>query len=202
MQCMTPDYLLILAAYLFGSISTAIICCKLMRLPDPRTQGSRNPGTTNVARLGGKKAAALTLAGDMLKGLVPVLLGHALDVSAVILAATALAAFLGHLYPVFFAFQGGKGVATALGVSFGLHWPAGLAIAVIWLIMALLFRYSSLSALTAFALAPAVFYWLMPQMPVIIAMLILAVLLFWRHRSNIANLLSGEEGKITFGKKE
>ena len=202
MQVMTPDYLLILGAYLFGSISTAIICCKLMGLPDPRTQGSRNPGATNVARIGGKKAAALTLAGDMLKGLIPVLLGHALDVSIVILAATALAAFLGHLYPIFFAFQGGKGVATALGVSFGLYWPAGLVIAAIWLVMAFLFRYSSLSALTAFALAPAVFYWLTPHIPVVIAMLILAVMLFWRHRSNIVNLLSGKEDKIGFGKKE
>ena len=199
---MNFDYLLILGAYLFGSISTAIIVCKLMGLPDPRTEGSRNPGATNVARLGGKKAAALTLAGDMLKGLIPVLLAHALGASAVILAATALAAFVGHLYPVFFAFQGGKGVATALGVSFGLYWPAGLVIAGIWLLVALVFRYSSLSALTAIALAPAVFYWLMPQMPVVIAMLILAVMLFWRHRENIANLLSGREGKITFGKNQ
>ena len=111
---MNVDYLLIPGAYLFGSISTAIIVCKLMGLPDPRTEGSRNPGATNVARLGGKKAAALTLAGDMLKGLIPVLLAHALDASAVILAATALAAFVGHLYPIFFAFQGGKGVVTAL----------------------------------------------------------------------------------------
>ena len=199
---MNPDYLLIPGGYLFGSISAAIIVCKLMSLPDPRTQGSRNPGATNVARIGGKKAAALTLAGDMLKGLIPVLLAHALDAGAVILAGTALAAFLGHLYPVFFGFQGGKGVATALGVSFGLHWPAGLTIAGIWLLMALVFRYSSLSALTAFALAPAVFYWLMPEPPVVIAMLSLAVMLCWRHRTNIADLLAGREGKITFGKNK
>ncbi|MGB5259892.1 MAG: glycerol-3-phosphate 1-O-acyltransferase PlsY, partial [Gammaproteobacteria bacterium] len=192
---MNPDYLLIPGGYLFGSISTAIIVCKLMGLPDPRTQGSRNPGATNVARIGGKKAAALTLVGDMLKGLIPVLLAHALDAGAVILAGTALAAFLGHLYPVFFGFQGGKGVATALGVSFGLHWPAGLTITGIWLLTALVSRYSSLSALTAIALAPAVFYWLMPAPPVIAAMLILAVMLFWRHRSNIANLRAGREGK-------
>lgn len=198
---MDLNYLLIPGAYLLGSISAAIIVCKLMGLPDPRTQGSRNPGATNVARIGGKKAAALTLLGDMLKGLLPVLVAHALDASALILAGTALAAFLGHLYPVFFGFEGGKGVATALGVSFGLHWPAGLAIAGIWLVMALVFRYSSLSALTAIALSPAVFYWLMPQPPVIAAMAILAVILFWRHRSNIANLLSGKENKISFGKK-
>ena len=146
---MNSLYLLIPAGYLFGSISTAIIVCKLMGLPDPRTQGSRNPGATNVARLGGKKAAALTLAGDMLKGLLPVTIAHALGSDATILAGTALAAFLGHLYPVFFGFQGGKGVATALGVIYGLYWPVGLLTSAVWLIMAVLFRYSSLAALVA-----------------------------------------------------
>ena len=199
---LTDHYLWLLFGYLLGSLSSAIIACHLAGLPDPRTQGSRNPGATNVARIGGKKAAALTLVGDMLKGLIPVLLAHALEPGAMILAGTALAAFLGHLYPVFFGFQGGKGVATALGASFGLHWLAGLAIAGIWLLMAVVFRYSSLSALTAFALAPAVFYWQMPQPPVIVAMSILALMLFWRHRTNIADLLAGREGKITFGKNK
>jgi glycerol-3-phosphate acyltransferase PlsY len=198
---MTWSYLLIPAGYLFGSISTAIIVCKLMGLPDPRTQGSRNPGATNVARIGGKKAAALTLAGDMLKGLIPVLIAHALQADAIILAGTALAAFLGHLYPVFFGFQGGKGVSTSIGVIFGLHWPVGLLTAGIWLVMALVFRYSSLAALTAMLLTPAGFAWLMPQTPVIAAMVIMTILLYWRHRSNIANLLSGKEGKIGFGKE-
>ena len=198
---MTQNLLLVLGGYLFGSISTAIIVCKLMGLPDPRTEGSRNPGATNVARLGGKKAAALTLAGDMLKGLVPVLIAHALQANPTILAATALAAFLGHLYPVFFGFQGGKGVATALGVIYGLYWPVGLLTTGIWLAMAIMFRYSSLAALTAILLTPLGFMWLLPEKPIIIAMVVLTVLLFWRHRSNIANLLSGEEGKISFGKK-
>jgi glycerol-3-phosphate acyltransferase PlsY len=197
---MNPDYLLIPGGYLFGSVSAAIIVCKLMGLPDPRTQGSRNPGATNVARLGGKKAAAITLLGDMLKGLLPVLIAHALDAGAVVLAGTALAAFLGHLYPLFFGFQGGKGVATALGISFGLHWQAGLIISAIWLLMAVVFRYSSLAALTAMALAPVVIYLLIPEPAVVLAMTVLAVLLFWRHRSNIANLLNGKEGKISFGK--
>ena len=197
---MNPEYLLIPGGYLFGSVSAAIIVCRLMGLPDPRTTGSRNPGATNVARIGGKRAAILTLLGDMLKGLVPVLIAHALDAGAVILAGTALAAFLGHLYPLFFGFQGGKGVATALGVSYGLDWRAGLAISAIWLLVALVFRYSSLAALTAIALTPAVFYWLMPEPAIIAAMTVLAVLLFWRHRSNIANLLSGKEGRISFGK--
>ncbi len=198
---MTIDYLLVLGGYLFGSVSTAIIVCKLMGLPDPRTQGSRNPGATNVARLGGKKAAAFTLAGDMLKGLLPVLLAHALHADPTILAATALAAFLGHLYPIFFGFQGGKGVATALGVIYGLYWPVGLFTTGIWLGMALVFRYSSLAALTAILSAPFGFMWLLPEQPIIVAMLVLTAILYWRHRSNIANLLSGKEGKISFGKK-
>ncbi len=198
---MDPHYLLIVAGYLFGSISAAIIVCKFMGLPDPRTEGSRNPGATNVARLGGKKAAALTLLGDMLKGLLPVVAAHALHASATVLAGTALAAFLGHLYPVFFRFQGGKGVATALGVTFGLYWPVGLLVSGIWLVMAVLFRYSSLAALTAVLAIPAGFAWLWPSRPLIIAMCVMVVMLYWRHRSNIANLLSGKEGKIGFGKK-
>jgi len=202
---MTQDLLLVACGYLFGSISTAIIVCKLMGLPDPRTEGSRNPGATNVARLGGKKAAALTLAGDLLKGLVPVLIAKALHADPTILAATALAAFLGHLYPVFFGFQGGKGVATALGVIYGLYWPVGLLTTGIWLAMAIVFRYSSLAALTAILLTPPGFMWLLPapqKTPVVIAMVALTVLLFWRHRSNIANLLSGKEDKIRFGKRD
>ncbi len=199
---MNIDYLLIPVGYLFGSVSTAIIVCRLMGLPDPRTDGSGNPGATNVARLGGKKAAALTLVGDMLKGLIPVVIAHAMHAGPVILAATALAAFLGHLYPVFFGFRGGKGVATALGVIYGLYWPVGLLTTAVWLAMALLFRYSSLAALIAILLMPLGFLWLWPEPAIIIAMCVLTVLLYWRHRSNIANLLSGKEGKISFGKKD
>ena len=198
---MMIDILLVAGGYLLGSISTAIIVCKMMGLPDPRTEGSRNPGATNVARLGGKKAAALTLIGDMLKGLVPVLIAHALHASPTVLAATALAAFLGHLYPVFFGFQGGKGVATALGVIYGLYWPVGLFTTGIWLAMAVVFRYSSLAALTAILLTPLGFLWLKPDMPIIIAMVIMTVILYWRHRSNISNLLTGKEDKISFGKR-
>ena len=193
---MMIDILLVAGGYLLGSISTAIIVCKLMGLPDPRTEGSRNPGATNVARLGGKKAAALTLIGDMLKGLIPVLIAHALHASPTVLAATALAAFLGHLYPVFFGFQGGKGVATALGVIYGLYWPVGLFTTGIWLAMAVVFRYSSLAALTAILLTPLGFLWLKPDLPIIIAMLIMTVILYWRHRSNIRNLIEGSEGSI------
>ena len=202
MASMETGYLIILGGYLFGSISTAIIVCRLMGLPDPRTAGSGNPGATNVARLGGKKAAALTLVGDMLKGLLPVLLAHFLQVGPVILAATALAAFLGHLYPVFFGFKGGKGVATGLGVIYGLYWPAGLLTTATWLAMAVMFRYSSLAALIAMLLAPLWFLWLWPEPAVIAAIVVLTVLLFWRHRSNISNLINGKEGKIGFGKEK
>jgi glycerol-3-phosphate acyltransferase PlsY len=193
---MIIDILLVVGGYLFGSISTAILTCKLMGLPDPRTEGSGNPGATNVLRLGGKKAAFLTLAGDMLKGLLPVLIAQALHASPLILSATALAAFLGHLYPVFFSFQGGKGVATALGVSFGLYWPVGLSVAGIWLLMAFLFRISSLSALTAMLLAPACFWLLKPDPAFIGVMIVITLMLFWRHRTNIRDLLNGTEGRI------
>ncbi|MGB7932096.1 MAG: glycerol-3-phosphate 1-O-acyltransferase PlsY [Gammaproteobacteria bacterium] len=193
---MIIDILLVLGGYLFGSISTAILTCKLMGLPDPRTEGSGNPGATNVLRLGGKKAAILTLAGDMLKGLIPVLIAQALHASPLILSATALSAFLGHLYPVFFSFQGGKGVATALGVALGLYWPVGVSAAGIWLLMAFVFRISSLSALTAMLLAPACFWLLKPEPAFISVMVIITLMLFWRHRTNIRDLLNGTEGKI------
>ena len=130
------DLSLIIAAYLLGSISSAIVVCRLMGLPDPRTQGSNNPGATNVLRIGGKKAAAITLLGDSLKGFVPVALCHLLDRPELIFALVGAAAFLGHLYPVFFGFRGGKGVATALGVQFGLGWAIGGAVAATWLFMA------------------------------------------------------------------
>jgi len=193
---MITDILLVLGGYLFGSISTAILTCHLMGLPDPRSEGSGNPGATNVLRLGGKKAAFLTLSGDMLKGLVPVLIAQALHASPLIQSATALAAFLGHLYPVFFGFKGGKGVATALGVAFGLYWLAGLSVAGIWLLMAFVFRISSLSALTAMLLAPACFWLLKPEPAFIGVMIVITLMLFWRHRTNIRDLLSGTEGKI------
>ncbi len=193
---MIIDLLLVLAAYLLGSVSSAIIVCRLMGLPDPRTQGSGNPGATNVLRLGGKLAAALTLAGDMLKGLLPVLVARALEVDAPVVAATGLAAFAGHLYPVFFRFQGGKGVATALGVLAGLGWIIGLAVIGIWLVVAAAFRISSLAALVAMACAPAVVWWQWPSPTLVAAMGLMSVVLFWRHRSNIRNLLSGQEGRI------
>lgn len=193
---MLTDSLLIIGAYLLGSISSAILVCRAMGLPDPRTQGSNNPGATNVLRIGGKKAAAITLFGDSLKGLLPMLLAHLLDATPLILALTGMAAFLGHLYPVFFGFQGGKGVATALGVQFGLHWGLGLAVAGVWLFIAKGLKISSLAALVAMALAP-VFVWLIwPVAELVVMQAVMTVLLTWRHRSNIRNLLNGAEGRI------
>lgn len=190
------ETLLIGSAYLLGSLSTAIITCKLMGLPDPRTQGSRNPGATNVLRMGGKKAAAITLLGDALKGGLPVLVAQGFGMSMLILSLTALAAFLGHLYPIFFRFQGGKGVATAFGVLIAMAWPVGLAVLFTWLSMAKLFKISSLSALTAAVLAPLYMAWLRPEPEFITVSVVISTLLVWRHRSNIRNLISGRENKI------
>ena len=195
---------LVVTAYLLGSISSAIIVCRLMGLPDPRTQGSNNPGATNVLRIGGKKAAAITLFGDSLKGLIPMLAAHLLGVGPAVLAMTGLAAFIGHLFPVFFGFRGGKGVATALGVQFGLgaavfgFWvPVGLPVALIWLFVAKVLKFSSLAALISMPLAPLI-VWLMGLPPVLIGMqLVMSGLLIWRHRSNIEKLLTGREGRLT-----
>ncbi len=189
----TLDYSLIAAAYLFGSISTAIIVCKLMGLADPRSQGSGNPGATNVLRVGGKKPAAITLAGDSLKGLLPVLLACWLEVSDMTLALVGLAAFLGHLYPVFFGFRGGKGVATLFGVLFGLHWGVGLATVGSWLFVAKVLKISSLAALVASPLALLYIWLIIPSQEFIMITALMTVLLYWRHRSNIQRLIQGEE---------
>lgn len=200
---LTPG--LILGAYLLGSVSSAILVCRLLGLPDPRCEGSGNPGATNVLRIGGrqgKRAAAITLLGDSLKGLVPMLVAHALGAPAPVLAGVGLAAFLGHLYPIFFGFRGGKGVATALGVQFGLYWPIGLGVALIWLFVARVLRISSAAALTSMALAPLLVWGLWPlrgsgPAGVLVLMQgVITLLLIWRHRSNIRNLLDGTEGRI------
>jgi glycerol-3-phosphate acyltransferase PlsY len=189
-------WLLVSLAYLMGSLSTAVIVSKLFGLPDPRQQGSKNPGATNVLRLGGEKAAAITLAGDAVKGLIPVMLAQYLGVTTDMVAAVGLAAFLGHLYPVFFGFKGGKGVATALGVLSGFSGWVGLSVLATWILMAVVFRYSSLSALTAALLAP-VYVWFILKSPVLAgAALAMALLLVSRHRANIERLLKGEESRI------
>lgn len=183
-------------AYLCGSVSTAIIVCRLMGLPDPRAEGSRNPGATNVLRIGGKKAAAITLAGDFLKGLIPVLLARTLGLEPGALAAVAFAAFLGHLYPVFFGFQGGKGVATALGVMLGLSWQVALAALATWIVIARIWKISSLAALGAATLSP-LYAWLF-GLPGAYALVLLPMvaLLLWRHRENIRKIRAGTESRI------
>ncbi len=193
------DAILILLAYLLGSVSTAIIVCKLMGLPDPRSEGSGNPGATNVLRVGGKKPAAITLFGDTLKGLLPVLIAKAFTQDPLIIGLVGLAAFLGHLFPLFFGFKGGKGVATMLGVLFGLNLWVGAATGLTWLVIAKGLKISSLSALIATALAPLYLWLIAGNLELVILTSLMTVMLFWRHRSNIQNLLSGAEGKI--GKK-
>ena len=193
-------YLLLTAAYLLGSVSAAIITCRLMGLTDPRTAGSNNPGATNVLRIGGKKAAAITLLGDMLKGLIPVLIAKALGLSLGWQALIGLAAFLGHLYPVFYQFKGGKGVATAIGVYFGLNIWAGVLIALTWLFIAKVLKISSLAALIATLLAPLYFYLLTTNGWLSLIMIVMTLFIFWRHQSNISKLLQGKENKIDTSK--
>jgi glycerol-3-phosphate acyltransferase PlsY len=190
---------LVVGAYLLGSVSSAIVVCRIMGLPDPRTQGSNNPGATNVLRIGGAKAkpaAAVTLAGDTLKGMLPMLAAHAVGAAPLTLALVGLAAFVGHLFPVFFGFRGGKGVATALGVQIGLYWPIGAVTAAVWLFVAKVLKISSLSALVSMALAPVVVWLFWPQPTLVGMQLVVTGLLFLRHRSNIRKLLRGEEGRI------
>ncbi len=188
--------LFVVAAYLLGSLSFAVIVSKLMRLPDPRSFGSGNPGATNVLRTGRRSAAALTLLGDALKGWVAVAGAHALGAEEGTVLLAALAVFIGHLFPVFFRFQGGKGVATALGVLVGLNPWLGLACLATWIAMAALFRISSLSALVTAALAPAYATLLLGWGDAAIAVLALALLLVYRHKGNLIKLANGEEGRI------
>ena len=190
----------VIAAYLIGSLSFAVIVSKYYGMDDPRTYGSGNPGATNVLRSGKKKAAALTLLGDALKGLVAVVLARclqdALNLSDITIAVVAVAALVGHMWPLFFGFKGGKGVATALGVLLALSPATALVCAAIWLVMAFGFKVSSLAALTATVAAPLVAFWLMPYPSWAWATVVIAVLVLYRHKSNIQNLLQGKEGKI------
>ncbi|MBU9207969.1 glycerol-3-phosphate 1-O-acyltransferase PlsY [Burkholderia multivorans] len=192
-----------LIAYLIGSVSFAVIVSAAMGLADPRSYGSKNPGATNVLRSGNKKAAILTLIGDAFKGWIAVWLARRYGLPDVAIAWVAIAVFIGHLYPVFFRFQGGKGVATAAGVLLAVHPVLGLATALTWLIIAFFFRYSSLAALVAAVFAPLfdVFLFGTNHNPIAWAVLAMSVLLVWRHRGNIAKLLAGEESRIGDKKK-
>ena len=199
----------VLAAYLIGSLSFAVIVSKLMGLEDPRGYGSKNPGATNVLRSGNKVAAAATLLLDACKGWLPMALvlwfgkDHGLREGT--LAAVGLAAFIGHLYPVFFRFQGGKGVATAAGVLFGIHWVLGLATLTTWVIVAFFSRYSSLAAIACAIFAPWYYligdraFWYADK-TMVLALFVMSAFLILRHRENINKLLQGKESKLGGGK--
>jgi glycerol-3-phosphate acyltransferase PlsY len=188
---------LTILAYFVGSVSAAIITCRLMNKVDPRTVGSKNPGATNVMRHAGKKAAIFTLAGDLLKGTVPVVIGHAFGLDWMWLGLIGTAAFLGHLYPVYYGFKGGKGVATALGVYLGLQPIVGIVVVITWLVSALVFNISSLSALIATLLAPLYFFWVTDSLPLFIILVVITGFIYWRHRSNIVEIIDGTEDKIS-----
>ncbi|MBY0575896.1 MAG: glycerol-3-phosphate 1-O-acyltransferase PlsY [Gallionellaceae bacterium] len=186
----------VIAAYLLGSISFAVVTSRLFALPDPRTYGSGNPGATNVLRSGKKAAAVLTLFGDAAKGWLAVFLALQFALPDVQIALIALAVFLGHLFPVFLRFRGGKGVATALGVLLALNVWLGLAALATWLLMALAFRLSSLAALAAAVGVPIYAMLLGLPREWVLASIVMSMLLVWRHKSNIRNLLAGKESKI------
>jgi glycerol-3-phosphate acyltransferase PlsY len=193
LETLTLPMIVIVGAYLIGSLSSAIILCKLAGLPDPRSQGSGNPGATNVLRFGGKKLAATVLILDVVKGILPVVVAILLGLDEAWIAATALAAFIGHLYPIFFQFKGGKGVATALGGFLALSPLLAGAILLSWLIVFKLSRISSLSAIIAASLGPIYSLWLVDSVNARWIVLVIAIMLVARHHGNIKRLLSGEE---------
>jgi len=205
----TFELLLIPLAYLIGSISFAVVVSKCMRLPDPHSYGSGNPGATNVLRTGNKLAAVLTLIGDALKGFFAVMLARVLlgddslssTMNSWLLGGVVIAVFLGHLFPVFHGFKGGKGVATACGILFGINWILGLATLSTWIIVAMFMKYSSLAALAAAIFGPIYFVFLFGLHPIAAALLVVCLLLIWRHRSNIHNLMNGTESRIGSKKK-
>ena len=191
------EYLIFtIAGYLLGSVSSAVVVSRLMNLPDPRSEGSGNPGATNVLRLGNKVGAGLTLSGDILKGVLPVLAARWLSDDSLSVALAGAGAFFGHLFPLFFGFKGGKGVATALGVFATISLPVAGGLALSWLVVALVFRYSSMAALMSAASAPLWTWWLLAT-PVYTGLaILLALMLILRHRANIGRLLAGTESKI------
>ena len=197
---MTSAALIVVAAYLLGSVSFAVVVSKAFKLPDPHEYGSGNPGATNVLRTGNKAAALLTLVGDGVKGWLAVFLagmaGSALDAPAWVVPAAALAVFIGHLYPVFHHFAGGKGVSTVAGIVYALHWPLGLALMVTWIAIAIGFRISSLAALTSAALMPLGGFYFFGNSLIAWSLVPIAALLFWRHRANIRQLMDGREKPI------
>ena len=188
--------LAILVMYLIGSISSSIIVARVMRLPDPRGLGSGNPGATNMLRTGSKKAAAYTLVGDLLKSLIPLLIARYYGFELFALCLIGLAAIIGHMFPIYYQFRGGKGVATTLGVLLAIHWPLALCWGLIWLSTAVITRFSSLAAIVATICLPIVSYLLNLSIYLLITTSVIVVLIVWRHQSNIRNLIAGKEDKI------
>ena len=188
--------LVVVIGYLCGSICSAIIVSQIFSLPNPCTEGSRNPGATNVLRLAGKKYAAIVLLGDMLKGLLPVLLAKFLGAGPATLGFTCLAAVIGHMYPVFFDFKGGKGVATALGALLGLHFIMGVVVVATWLLIANFTRYSSLASLVSLTLAPLLAVASVGNPDSFPPILLMSILIIYKHRANITRLIDGTEPKI------
>jgi len=187
---------LLIASYLIGSISSAVIICKALGLPDPRTQGSKNPGATNVLRVGGKKIAAFVLIFDGLKGAVPVFIGDYYGFGLIALTLTALCTFLGHIFPVFFRFRGGKGVATYLGGLIAINLLVGLIFSLIWLLVAKVLKISSLAALIATALSPFYFYLITGDLKSTTIIGLISLLIFYTHRDNIKRLINKDEDVI------
>ena len=183
-------------AYLIGSFSTAIITCKIMGIEDPRKTGSLNPGATNVLRHGGKTAAIITLIGDMLKGLIPVLVISQFQSDTLTIALVGLFAFLGHIFPVYYGFKGGKGVATYYGVILGINWQVGLIAITIWLATAALLKISSLSALVSIFCTPFLLWYFSQSIELTSAVILMSIIAFWRHQNNIKQLIQGTENHI------
>ncbi|KTD02777.1 glycerol-3-phosphate 1-O-acyltransferase PlsY [Fluoribacter gormanii] len=187
---------LVVLAYLMGSICSAVIVCKACSLPDPRTEGSKNPGATNVLRIAGKQYAALVMAADLLKGTIPVLIAKILEAEPATIGFTALAAVIGHMYPVFFDFKGGKGVATAIGALLGFQFLVGVLVAATWLIVAKFSRYSSLASICAIGFAPFYSLLLIQRLDIFPPIFIMALLILYKHKDNIVRLIDKKEPKI------
>jgi len=196
-----PTLSLCVGAYLLGSISSAIIVCKLFKLPDPRKQGSKNPGATNVLRLGGKKKAAIVLIFDVLKGVVPVLIGHKLGLTFAQLGFVGFAAILGHVFPIYYQFKGGKGVATFLGMLYAVNWLFGLVATGIWLLVLWLSSYSSLSSMVMVIVPPFLSATMLGGHHAFLPLLLCAVVILIKHKGNMQRLVEGQESKTNlFGK--
>lgn len=189
---------LVTLAYLMGSICSAVLVCRVSSLPDPREHGSKNPGATNVLRLAGKQYAALVMLIDVLKGTIPVLIAKYLDADPALVGYTALAAVLGHMYPIFFGFKGGKGVATAIGALLGFQFITGVMVASTWLVVAKLFRYSSLASIIAISLAPFYAMAMVGRSDVFLPLFFISLIVLFKHSKNISRLMAGSEPKLRF----